>query len=363
MNVRPIVFTSFFRIVSGETHGIKDHEVKNDIEMAYDARKIGVDVPQYVVKEYEYKTKGERASYYGNPITNKHLGNVFKNIFLLDKNGIYHKDLDIEHVFYDEQGNVEIDCFRFAQKFAKNEPALPDFVAPTNQFNYETASLALYMENIYDNNAKRVFVENYLSECAKFHQKRAGMMARVMKDANRQNYTLEMFDYEQTKAKALQKVDADKVQLTLQRLDFMGKQRAAFTKWDEGNGACGHKFSKKDRIESIPMYLEAVKSAIEYSKMAENFASKTTGLDKKYYEYEAQFGAYFANIYLSWISGMAKDNFNNPKMESGFSTVEVDKIDAEYQKIIKADFDKKAEAIDEYLEIYIPNAEKITSLD
>ena len=129
--------------------------------------------------------------------------------------------------------------------------------------------------------------------------------------------------------------------------------------WDEANCACGHEFSKQGRIDSIPLYFEAVKSAIEYSKMAQKFSEESEGVEAKYYDYEAQFGAYFANTYLSWMRGMAKDNFVNSKMEGDFSSKEVEMLDAEFGKIIDADFGEKSEEIDKYLEIYNKNAKRL----
>ena len=361
MQIAPISFKAVHRVISGKTHGIDDNGIKTDMEMASNARKNGVDVPKYVVKEFSYETKGEKASFYRNPISKKHLESVFKNIFILDKQGIYHNDLDLEHIYYATDGSIEIDCFRFAQKLQKNNPTLPEFVAPTNQINFETASLAKYTSTIFDENEKRNFVADYLKASAKFHQKRSGLIARTLETGNSENYSPKMLDYEQVKAQALQNIDDDKISLTLQRLDFLGKQRMAFTEWDEGNGACGHEFSKERRINSILMYFDALNSAIEYSNQAKKLSQNSQGVESKYYAYEAKSGEFFANTYLSWMRGMAKYNFQDEKMGSKFSDEEIKAIDAEFKKIINADFDDKKDAIDEYLEIYNLNSKKLSS--
>ena len=340
MIVLPVSFGSCFKVKLNKD-GVDESKMNNEVETAVIAREIGVNVPEYKISQIEYETKGEKADFYKNPITKEHFDRVLRYIYLLDKSKILHNDLDIEHVFYGENGEVEFDCFRFASRYnSKNETAFPEFMSPTNQLNYENASLASYVKNIYDSASRKEVIANYLSSSLNFHQKRVSYVDK------------ELIDYEQAKIDALRNIDDDKIDLMLEKLDFFAKQRKAFTEWDEGNGACGHKFNPQRRINAIPMYFDAIKSAISYSKHAKYLSQTSDKYDKKYYEYEARVGEYFANTYIGWVKGMANYNFEDKAMRTYLDEKTRLEIEKQYEKIIDADFDDKIRALNEYLEIY-----------
>lgn len=351
MKVCPISFQAQFKVALNQ-NGVDKQKMNTEINTSLNAKKLGVDVPKYQITSFEYKTKGETADFYQNPITEKHLKNIFKNLYLLDKNEINHNDLDISHVFYAENGEVEIDCFRFSEKF--NQEQFPNFQIPTNQTNYENASLTHYVSSIFDSKAKKEFLKNYLQESSEFHGKKAGLI--IEKSSKKQNgnieYSLEKATYENFLSQALKNPDDDKVDLFEKKLDFLSLQRKAFTEWDEGNGACGHNFNPERRLKAIPMYLEASKKAIEYSFKAEELKEKSsTSIDKVYYDYESQIGSHYANMYLSWIQGMADYNFQDERV----FPLELEKrknINEKFQEIINAKLNAKSKKIDEYIALY-----------
>jgi len=354
MKINPISFGAWHLVAENKNKGVQKQDVKNEFKMARMAREAGVEVPEYEITAFHYEIKGKKANLNTNPITTNHLANVFKNLYLMDKNGISHNDLDIEHIFYGEDGNVEIDCFRFADKFKKGQMNLPDFMAPTNQINYEAASLSAYISDFYnDNDSRNMFLAEYLKESSKFHKKRSEYIADdLIKNADNTKFTLGMLDYEVLCADKLQEPDFWTLFLFIQKLDFLGKQRRAFTEWDEGNGACGHEFNPERREESIPMYLDAVESAIVYSKMAENMSNDAQGRDSLYFEYEAKVGEYFANTYLSWIRGMANWNFEDEKMQNDVDEEKRVELDEKFKKIIDAPLDEKSDLIKDYVASY-----------
>ena len=149
-----------------------------------------------------------------------------------------------------------------------------------------------------------------------------------------------------------QNPDDDMANLLLKKLEFGKKQREAFTLWDEGGGACGHKFSKKKRVDSIPKYLNSIKSGIEFIKMAEDLSAKSNDeTEKQYYKLEAEVGRYFVETYLGWVAGMADYNFVDkrvcPKTDETRETLQ-----NSYNKILSANYDSKTDAIDKYIELY-----------
>ena len=186
------------------------------------------------------------------------------------------------------------------------------------------------------------------SASAKYHQEKADLLIFRQQP---QGYTPEMLGYEMTLESALQEPDDDMVDLMLLKLDFLTQQRLAFTEWDEGNGACGHPFSKERRLNSIPMYLDAVKTAIEYSNKSSKLSSTDGWKKSQYYGYEAKVGEYFANTYLSWVEGMANWNFEDERVKP-LSEKEREELSASYKEILNVQLSEKPAKIDEYLKLY-----------
>ena len=123
--------------------------------------------------------------------------------------------------------------------------------------------------------------------------------------------------------------------------------------WDEGNGACGHEFSKEKRIESIPQYLDSIKSGLEFIKMAEELSSQNTNdIAKQYYDLEAKTGKYFVDTYLGWVSGMADYNFVDTRV-CPKSNEKREELQSLYNKILTTDYNSKSESIDNYLKMYL----------
>ncbi len=257
----------------------------------------------------------------------------------MDKGNFYHQDLDIGHVFYAKDGSVEFDCFRFSVPFiqdSRKNCSLPDFMQPTNQINYENTSLGAYVNQFGDEKEKMNFIKQYLIASSNYHQKRSK----------------EDGDYESVCAQINKNPDGNVAKLRLLRLDFLNKQRQAFTEWDEGGGACGNKKDPKRQINAIPPYLEAIKLGIKYAKTADEMSKNEDGIKKEYYNYEKQIGEYFVNLYASWVQGMANWVFESeahcPKPENVRDT-----LNNQYMQILNnSNLDKKEQAINSYLENY-----------
>ncbi len=180
-----------------KTNGYFDYDGNTaEVHKAQKARSAKVDVPKYDVesdtfgvKKIDYVKKGKTADIKTNPIGRQHLKNLFKNLYYLDKAGIYHDELDRDHIFFAENGAVELDYFRHSYDFIKkqNKPLLkktdylsairmPDFAMPSNAINFETLFLPNYIDDIRDPVQKDDFIKNYLNEKSNYHQKRVDML-------------------------------------------------------------------------------------------------------------------------------------------------------------------------------------------
>jgi hypothetical protein len=91
---------------------VQRNDIINEMSLAQEARELGVSAPEYKINTLQYNIKGKNANPHSNPITKAHLNDLFKNMYLMDKNDISHNDLDIQHVFYTKDGKVEFDCFK-----------------------------------------------------------------------------------------------------------------------------------------------------------------------------------------------------------------------------------------------------------
>ena len=186
MHIQPISFGAYFSVKQGKSSGIDADGMNKEVIIADKARQMGVNVPTYNIS-LTYETKGEPATFPANKIEEKHFASLFKNLFLMDKNNLNHNDLDIGHVFYSEDGNVEFDCFRFSSPFIENSHKkhfLPDFMMPTNQLNYENASLSLYVAQIPTREEKRNFIKSYLKSFRNRAPERKQILSNYMKCQN-----------------------------------------------------------------------------------------------------------------------------------------------------------------------------------
>ena len=364
MRISAISFSANFNLKVGDLNNTTNEQLKNEVELAQKARNMGVSTPLYNVVYtpvlINYQTKGEAANYSINPIEKKHFPKLFNNLYLLDISNISHNDLEMTHCFYSQDGDVEFDCFRFGNYFKKGEINLPSFEMPNNLTNYENNSLAFYVEQIPDDKFKVKFLKAYLKGSWLYHNKRAQYIQVNLGKVAKSGVVLtdEMRDTEQIRAYMCQKPNDDMACLLSKKLEFGKKQREAFTLWDEGNGACGHVFSKDMRIEAILRYLESIKLGLDFVKTAQELSFKADNkIEKQYYELEAKAGKYFVETYLGWISGMADYNFSDsrvcPKPEETRKSLK--KL---YDEIILADYDLKPQAIDEYMKMYVQEVDK-----
>lgn len=359
MKISNISFGASFSLKIGDINNTTRREIINETTLAQKARQSGVSVPAYNSPYgpvmINYQTKGEIANYRTNPIEGKHFPKLFHNLYLLDISNISHNDLEMTHCFYCEDGDVEFDCFRFGNYFKKGEINLPPFEMPNNLTNYENNSLAFYVEQMPNNWFKIEFLKEYLKGSYAYHNKRAQYLEKNLDTIAPSEILLtqEMLETEQIRSQMCQNPSENMACLLLKKLEFGGKQRKAFTMWDEGNGACGHKFSKEKRIDSIVEYLDSIVLGIEYVNMAQNLSARSTDeTEKKYYALEAETGKYFVDTYLYWVSGMADYNFSDDRVCP--KTNEKREIIANaYNKIISADYNSKINAINEYIELYL----------
>lgn len=117
INFASVNFTGKIKYLSG--HGATKEERYRDLEselkLACIARRAGVDAPNYravPVSEHKdginvkYEVHGEAANIKTNPITPKHLDNLFTNFYRMEEVGFCHGYLVDRYVLFGENGRV-----------------------------------------------------------------------------------------------------------------------------------------------------------------------------------------------------------------------------------------------------------------
>ena len=110
-------------------------------------RKKNINTPK-IATNGEYLLHGNVANPLTNPIHAIHIKKILTDIKNLDRANIFHGDLEKGHVFYDKDGSVEIDCFRFASKFEdctdRFNWEFPQSYMPSNLYDFENNCIIIF---------------------------------------------------------------------------------------------------------------------------------------------------------------------------------------------------------------------------
>ena len=118
MHISPINFCggTYHLYGQGETKRDRYKNLDAELKTACIARREGIDAPNYQALPFvsgeelgvKYTIKGDPASFRENPITEAHIDNLLQNFYLMDKMGLYHRNLSSPNIFYSKNGKVEI---------------------------------------------------------------------------------------------------------------------------------------------------------------------------------------------------------------------------------------------------------------
>lgn len=125
------------------------------------------------------KVKGDSADPQKMPWTSKHLKSLFDGLFKMDREGVYHGDLNLGNVKLTEYGKVNFIDFQWAHKvlddfafWEKEESTLPSFMYLENAQMFEMAELPYYIDRIGDEIVAKQFFKQYLKAKSTYHKNR-----------------------------------------------------------------------------------------------------------------------------------------------------------------------------------------------
>lgn len=325
INLDSSAYNLFFK-GSKTTVRLSPEEANSEKEIVQKARNLGVDTPE--IQNDTYVLNGETANVNTNPITQRHIKNVLKNILIMDKAGFAHGDIEKAHVFYSKNGDVEFDCFRFHWTFddsSRVEYEFPEFYSPTNLKQFEGNSLGEYLTQMDSEKRKIDFLNLYLENCSDFHSKKAQFIEESKLGTN------EQVEYEKLQAEIFKNPDRDTTELFKTKIELLYNTRLAFTEWDEGQGACGHEIDDSRTTKAVQMYFSIISDIMEYIEKIQESKQAAFGNKLKYMEYEEKYAQHMLSKTIDSTTGMANWTINpeNPH-NSSYKNVGP-KIRAEFQ--------------------------------
>ena len=262
-----------------------------------------------------------------------HLIYIMNDILKLDTNDIYHGDLENGHIFYSNNGNIQIDCFRFGAKKGSygdfnhdTSWQYPKEFGLSNLIDYENLSLGYYLNQMHSESTKNAFIEKYLKLSSNFHNKKAQFLRQ-------KNAPQEQIDFEEIQAKLYKNPSKDIINLTKKRIEFKYNERLGFTKIDEGQGACNHDPNEKDVAQGILIYFDSWVQLQNYKKQLAKAKNRIESNNElKLLNYYEIYTNHWDNNYQNMVCGNAcwKVNPRNPEKLS-FTNVSIEKHD-EYKE-------------------------------
>ncbi len=278
-----------------EGRKITQNELDYEASQAKRARDGGVCVPKYKIKENElhidhirYETKGDAANIETNPLRYKHLRSLFKNLYFMDRAGIFHKNLGPEHIFLQDDGQVEFDCFRdsvnFYQRYdgtisqSRNDINVPDFMLPSNEEAFRRGYLSKHIGAFKDIADKNYFMKNYLSYASDYHQRRAELLAK--------RGLYKGIEYETTLRDIYERPSRRVLSFEIEKLTIEGQTADILNAFSEK----GKNLDPKDpdaRFDSVLAQLNNIENIMNLKDAAEHFSENSMNQDeRKYFKFE-----------------------------------------------------------------------------
>lgn len=287
-------------LVSG--YKINEEELNREQTQAKRAKRFGISVPDYILSyddeldktRLDYDLKGDIADPKSNPVSKKHLKNLFKNFYLMDKTGIYHNNFNKTHIMFSENGGVEFDGFRHSLNFVKKPGGkllrspenfgVPDFAMPSNADAFEEQFLSGYLSEIKDKTQKRDFMNNYLRQKSQYHQKRAELLIERGFEPDDKAVV-----YENIQSEAFKNPSDSSINYLLKRISVIRQMAEADKSWNEGCGGFDKFVSSEEKSASILKYLDCIVPLYQMNEEAEYLALYgVSDEEKRYFKFEKE---------------------------------------------------------------------------
>lgn len=174
--------------------------------------------------------------------TDKHLKSLFDTLLELDRNGIYHGDINAGNILLDEEGKANLIDFQWMQKIDKNDffknkikSVLPPFIMPENSQMLEMAAIPYYLQRCQNG---KEFLKTYLIQKAAYHKNRYNLARNMYFQWNNLSdikIISKSMDFEMAQAKTLIRPDEDVLKVETKKIQFLSAFRDAYSRLEQGN--------------------------------------------------------------------------------------------------------------------------------
>ena len=246
--------------------------------------------------------QGTKPVYPQTPWNIMHFQSLFRTLYLLDKSGIYHGDLNRGNCLITADNQANLLDYQWSESFDiryqnYNDKKLktPSFTTPSNAQMFEMANLPFYLANLINANksseAKQVFT-NYLKAKSVYCKNRSNLLR--MNNAPR-----ESVEYESLQAELLSNPSKDVVKINALKLQVLYAFRQVFTITDKNNTE-----NKHNIITTVPCYLYTAACAKKMEDSARKLKDNSSDTKfRKLMDYEIQFAQYWKNKMMDELSG------------------------------------------------------------
>ena len=177
---------------------------------------------------------------------------------------------------------------------------------PSNEDTLKEHFLGGYVDKL-DEDDRFYFVKNYLMNKSDYHQRRGDLLVNRGFDPDGKTVR-----FEDIQSRVFLNPSNQVINYEIKKLDNYKLKRDAFTEWDEGGGACGHKVEPQRRFNAILLNLDCIESAMDLRNEAQYLARYAiTADEKEYFKLETECAQRRLDDLYNDTKGMGSWNFND----------------------------------------------------
>ena len=228
------------------------------------------------------------------PWTKHSFNGLFETLFQLDKEGIYHNDLNRANCLIGENNKVSAIDYQFAEKFPisnnennRKEFKTPSFMMPSNAQMFEMAGFPWYIKEMSKTASKeevRELFKTYLQAKSKYAMQRGIHL--------QQYYGCETkSEYELLQSKFLANPTDEIIDLQAKKLQILYGFRKTFSIIDKNNNLV------KNIGSAISAYIYTIAAAKDMQNYADYLKEKTDDEElKQYLNFEINYAYFWQNL-------------------------------------------------------------------
>lgn len=254
------------------------------------------------------KVNGESADPEKMPWTSEHLKNLFDGLFKMDKECVYHGDLNTGNMKLTPDGRVNFLDYQWTHKVPasdifkeKKESTLPDFIYPENSQMFEMAELPYYLKKMSGNDQPKQFFKQYLQAKSDYHQKRYDFINKKITDkkilidvANAEKART----FEKAQAEVFKNPSDNVLKTEAKKIQFLNSFREAYKTIDKN-------VINKNILSAASSYLTAMSATQDFRREVEINAKR---VQDEINEIEKRQNTFLRSLFPNSQSAKADEN-------------------------------------------------------